>query len=690
MLLHSFFSFKKLFKVIWGICLMSRKINNSFSAARLLIAIGIVYGDIGTSPLYVMKSIIAGNGGLASANRELIIGSISLIIWTVTLLTTVKYVLIALKATNHGEGGIFALYALVRKSAKWLVMPALIGGAAILADGALTPAVTVTTSIEGLKDMAFNGNVLVSSQKVVIWITVFILLFLFLIQRMGTSVIGKAFGPIMLIWFTFLGVIGIVNILPDLSILQALNPYYAIKILVSPANKMGFFILGSVFLATTGAEALYSDVGHVGKANIKHSWPFVFVCLTLNYLGQGVWVLNNPNYKTNGELFNPFFEMVPTHLRIYAIIIATLAAIIASQALITGSFTLVSEAIQLKFLPRMNAIFPSNEHGQIYIQEVNTLLAFTTISIVFFFKTSEHMEAAYGLAITVTMLMTTLLLFKFLKLQKRPLWIRLLFLFVFGAIELSFLISSLIKFVHGGYVTVIIAGLILAIMYVWYYGNKVRDRRENHNSYVRLDQYIDMLNQLSHDEDYPTYATNLVYMAKVKYNKFIKREILYSILDKRPKRARAYWFVTVNVTDEPFTAEYSVNTFGTKNVINVQLYLGFKMQQRVNVYLRQIVHDLIEDGTIEAQPQDYTTTPGRDVGDFSFVMVQDVLSPQTELTNYEKGIIKARVWLQNLSSNPDSWFGLDYADTVVERVPLILGSQHRFFINRITPKTFKK
>lgn len=662
---------------------MTKKSKKSLSLAGLLITIGIVYGDIGTSPLYVMKSIIAGNGGIGNVSREFIIGSISLIIWTITLLTTVKYVLIALKATNHGEGGIFALYALVRKKAKWLVVPALVGGAALLADGVLTPAVTVTTSIEGLKGMLFGKSILVPNQTTVIVITVVILSLLFLIQRMGTSIIGRAFGPIMLIWFSFLGVVGVINMMGDLSILQALNPYYAIKVLFSPSNKVGIFILGSVFLATTGAEALYSDVGHVGKENILASWPFVFICLALNYLGQGVWILQNPNFKTVGEL-NPFFEIIPSDIRLVGIILATFAAIIASQALITGSFTLVSEAVKLKFLPRMNIVYPSNQQGQIYIPSINKMIWISCIAIVFFFKTSAHMEAAYGLAITVTMLMTTILLEQFLGLKGFPLFFRMIFVGFFGLIETMFLISSLIKFVHGGYVTVIIAGFILAVMYVWYYGNRIRDRRENKNSYVRLDKYTNMLTKLSHDESYPTYATNLVYMAKVKFDKFIKREILYSILDKRPKRAHAYWFVTVNVTDEPYTAEYSINTYGTKNVINVQLYLGFRQEQRVNIYLRHIVHDLIASGRVETQPQEYTTSPGRDVGDFSFVIVQDVISPQTQLTSFEKGVIQARVWLQNLSSNPASWFGLEYSDTVIEKVPLILGKRSKTRIKPIT------
>ena len=659
------------------------------SAAGLLIAIGIVYGDIGTSPLYVMKSIVEGNGGIGNVNRDFIIGSISLVLWTVTLLTTLQTVIIALKATNHGEGGIFALYTLVRKRAKWLVLPALIGGAAILADGTLTPAVTVTTAIEGLKGLNFGGNVPVSTQNMVIAITVVILLVLFSIQKMGTSIIGKAFGPIMFLWFTFLGVMGVMNMVGDWSILQAINPIYAIRLLVSPYNKAGLFILGSIFLATTGAEALYSDVGHVDKSNIIGSWPFVFVCLSLNYFGQGVWILNNPTYRpADGGVLNPFFEMIPANIRLFAIILATIAAVIASQALITGSFTLVAEASGLKFLPRMNINYPSNEKGQIYIPSINKGICVATIAIVLYFQTSAHMEAAYGLSITISMLMTTILLYEWLVMKKvNTVW-NWIFLIFFGVLDIMFMISSLTKFTHGGYVSLFIAGAIGFVMYVWYYGNKVRDKREARNAYVRLDEYTDMLTNLSHDENYPTYATNLVYMANVKYNKFIKREILYSILDKRPKRAKAYWFVTVNVTNEPFTAEYAVNTYGTKNVINIQLYLGFKKQTSVNVYIRQIVHDLIADGTIEAQPQEYTTTPGRDVGDFAFVIVQDVISPQTQLVGYEKWLVEARVRLQNLSSNPASWFGLEYADTIIERIPLILGRPNPSYIKRIKPKDY--
>lgn len=664
---------------------MGSKARTKLSAAGLLVTLGIVYGDIGTSPLYVMKTILTDNGGLTTASRELIIGSISLIFWTVMLLTTVKYVLIALNATNHGEGGIFALYTLVRRQAKWLIFPALIGGAALLADGMLTPAVTVTTSIEGLKGIVFHHFEPVHDQTDVIVITIAILSLLFVIQRFGTKAIGHAFGPIMTIWFTFIGVVGFINVMPDLSMFKALNPYYAVAILTSPDNKVGVFILGSVFLATTGAEALYSDIGHVGKANIDGSWPYVFVCLMLNYLGQGAWVLNNVNNTQYAKMvdFNPFFEMLPGDWRFIGIVLATLAAIIASQALITGSYTLVAEAVRLKLLPRLKISYPTIKQGQIYVPMVNGILWIACIGIVLYFRTSAHMEAAYGLAITVTMLMTTLLLYQYLRLRHTNVvlaWIMVLF---FGTLESMFFLASMVKFVHGGYVTALLAGLILLVMYIWYYGNKIRDRDEFESAYVDLDDYTDQLQALSHDENYPTFATNLVYMAKVRPGHLIKREMLYSILDKRPKRAQAYWFVTVNVTDDPYTAKYDVDMLGTDNVINVQLYLGFRREQRVNVYLRAIVQELIESGDLPAQPQKYTMMKDRNVGDFSFVVIQEEISPETRIKPFDKLMIQARVRLQNLTGSPASWFGLEFADVVVEHVPLILGRRRRPILRRI-------
>lgn len=649
--------------------------HNKMTLAGILVALGVVYGDIGTSPMYTMSSLVAGNGGLQNISTDFILGSISLIFWTLTIITTTKYVLIALRADNNGEGGIFALYTLVRKKAKWLLIPAMIGGATFLSDGMMTPAVTVTTAIEGLKGLNINNHVLITNQKTVVLVTIIILSCLFFIQRFGTEALGKAFGPIMLLWFTSLAVAGLYRLAGDWSFLRALNPYYAFQTLISPANKNGIFILGSIFLATTGAEALYSDMGHVGRNNIYGSWPYVKICLLINYLGQGVWlnqVKDLVSYQ-NMDTLNPFFEMVPAPFRLAMTIIATLAAIIASQALISGSYTLVSEATKLKLLPRLRMIYPTNFKGQLYIPAVNNIIWILCIAIVIYFQNSERMAGAYGLVITITMLMTTILLNAWLLTTKHNRFLSELIIVFFLAIESIFLISNSVKFFEGGYVTFTIACILIMIMIIWQYGELLKNDNTFHREYVSLLAYKRQLKKLSEDDTLPLYTTNLVYLTKIHEGYKVKKDILYSILDKRPKRAKVYWFVTVNVTDNPYTTEYSVDTFGTDYMVNVQLYLGFRMEQKVNFFLRQIVNEMMIKGELPRQPQTYTTIPDRNVGDFSFVLIQEVLSPDTQLNNIKKSIIQARLWLQRYTVTPAIWFGLSYSDVVMERVPLILG-----------------
>lgn len=649
--------------------------HNKMTLAGILVALGVVYGDIGTSPMYTMSSLVAGNGGLQNISTDFILGSISLIFWTLTIITTTKYVLIALRADNNGEGGIFALYTLVRQKAKWLLIPAMIGGATFLSDGMMTPAVTVTTAIEGLKGLNINNHVLITNQKTVVLVTIIILSCLFFIQRFGTEALGKAFGPIMLLWFTSLAVAGLYRLAGDWSFLRALNPYYAFQTLISPANKNGIFILGSIFLATTGAEALYSDMGHVGRNNIYGSWPYVKICLLINYLGQGVWlnqVKDLVSYQ-NMDTLNPFFEMVPAPFRLAMTIIATLAAIIASQALISGSYTLVSEATKLKLLPRLRMIYPTNFKGQLYIPAVNNIIWVLCIAIVIYFQNSERMAGAYGLVITITMLMTTILLNAWLLTTKHNRFLSELIIVFFLAIESIFLISNSVKFFEGGYVTFTIACILIMIMIIWQYGELLKNDNTFHREYVSLLAYKRQLKKLSEDDTLPLYTTNLVYLTKIHEGYKVKKDILYSILDKRPKRAKVYWFVTVNVTDNPYTTEYSVDTFGTDYMVNVQLYLGFRMEQKVNFFLRQIVNEMMIKGELPRQPQTYTTIPDRNVGDFSFVLIQEVLSPDTQLNNIKKSIIQARLWLQRYTVTPAIWFGLSYSDVVMERVPLILG-----------------
>ena len=645
--------------------------HNKLSVAGLLITMGVVYGDIGTSPLYVMKSIMEGNGGLSTMTEEMVLGSISLVFWTITLLTTIKYVCIALNADNQGEGGIFSLYVLVRKMSKYLIIPAMIGGAALLADGMLTPAVTITTAIEGLRGIPSFVNLFGNNQNIIILITSIIIITLFLIQRFGTAFIGKAFGPIMLGWFTFLALVGIVNLPENLSVIKAFNPYYAVKLLFSPQNHLGLFILGSIFLATTGAEALYSDLGHVGKKNIRVSWVYVCSCLMLNYLGQGAWILsikNNPTYLHMEDL-NPFFNMLPSQLSIFSVIFSTIAAIIASQALISGSYTLVSEAIKLKMLPRLKIVYPSNNKGQLYMPAVNYILLFGCLFLVFFFKTSTRMEAAYGLAITITMLMTTILLtFYLIKIGIHRIIAYLMLLF-FGGIELVFFISSAMKFIHGGYVAVIVALLILSVMGIWTYGNVLKNR---YYKRVPLENYIDQIEELKDDESIPISQTNIVFLTDNLQHHEIGRDIMYSILDKKPKRAKVYWFVNVHVTDEPYTMEYLYDMMDTDFIVNIQLRLGFRVSQDVNVYLRQIVNELMAEGKLPKQPQKYSTMKNRNVGDFAFVILQEELPRTSRMKHLDRWILQMKLAIKKVTVSPARWFGLEYSDVITERVPLFV------------------
>ncbi|QBP18784.1 KUP/HAK/KT family potassium transporter [Acetilactobacillus jinshanensis] len=648
--------------------------------AGMIITLGIVYGDIGTSPLYVMNSIIGNQGSINLTSPNFVIGSISLVFWTLMIITTIKYVCITMQADNNKEGGIFALYALVKKNAKWLVWPALIGGAALLADGTLTPAVTVTSAVEGLKGQHLLGITFSNSQWHVLIITTCILLVLFMIQRFGTGVIGKSFGPVMLVWFIFLAAMGILNLTKYPAIMKAFSPIYAFRVLFSPENKAGIFILGSIFLATTGAEALYSDMGHVGKKNIYMTWPFVYAALTLNYLGQGAWVITHEGdaaYRGVRDI-NPFYEMLPGMARPFAIIIATLAAIIASQALITGSYTLVDEAIGLKFLPRIIVKHPSNIRRQIYISAVNWILCIVTLFVVWFFRSSQHMEAAYGLAITITMLMTTILLFEFLSGKMKRFFAFCIACF-FGIIEAVFLMASLVKFVHGGYITFIIMMLILYVMIIWYFGNKRRDHYENESEYVSLLDYRNQLQALSKDKSIPLYTSNLVYMTNIKDHYQIKRSTMYSILDKEPKRAKVYWFVTVNETNVPYESNYTADLLNTKNIVDVQLYLGFRKSQSISVYLHQIVHHLIEQGVLDKQVQKYSTIKGRKVGDFKFVIINERpsdLAINTQVSELDKQLISGRIFLQNITASPISWYGLQFSNVVEESSPLFITMQH--------------
>ena len=647
------------------------KNKQKFKFGLFLVTIGIVYGDIGTSPMYVMKSMLEGNGGIDQINDEFIIGALSLVIWTITLLTTIKYVMIAMKADNHGEGGIFSLYSLVKEQGKWLIVPAMLGGAALLADGVLTPAVTVTTAVEGLRSMPAMANFLGSGQTKVVIITLVIITALFSLQHTGTSKIGRAFGPVMLLWFLFLGVAGTFYIVSAPWILKAFNPIYAVKILISPYNKQGFMILGSVFLATTGAEALYSDMGHVGRENIYFSWPFVKACLILNYLGQGAWILanqNNPTVFTQMDP-NPFFLMLPEPMRPFAVILGAAAAVIASQALITGSYTLVSEAISLDLLPHLEVRYPSETKGQLFIEKVNTILWIGCSLVVLYFRSGARMESAYGLAITITMLMTTLLISIYLMRLRKKKVLACVVLAVFGVLEAVFFISSLGKFTKGGYVTVILTLILLSLMVVWYRGTRLENR---YTTSLPFADYVPRLEKLHNDTSVPLYANNLVYLDKGSDCGMIDRDILYSILDKGPKRAQAYWFVSVHILNEPDAMNYEVDTYGTDFIFRVRLNLGFKQSPRVNRYLRQIVSDLQASGELPAQEKKYSIYGASSVGTFKFCIIHKSVTTKSELSGLEELIMNTKYAIRHVAGSRIQWFGLDTANIVTEMVPLIV------------------
>lgn len=658
---------------------MSKNINK-VTGAGLLIALGIIYGDIGTSPLYVFNAIITNR----VISEELIIGALSCIIWTITLQTTVKYVLMVLNADNKGEGGTFALYALVRRRKKWLVIPAMIGGAALLADGIITPPISVTSAIEGLKELPAMRDI--ASNTIVI-IVIGILAAIFFMQQFGTASIGKLFGPIMFIWFTMLAVLGIWQMGSDLSVLTALNPYYGIKLLITYPN--GFWLLGAVFLCTTGAEALYSDLGHCGRGNIRISWIYVKACLLLNYFGQGALLLSTHkgllvNAANKAQFgINAFYDLMPQWFIIFGVIIATSAAIIASQAMISGSFTLISEALRLNLWPKMKVRYPSEERGQLFVPGINLILFLGCLGVVLYFRESSKMEAAYGLAIVVTMLSTTILYSNFLVLKRTAsVWI---YIFLFGYLiyESAFLIALLEKFVHGGYVTLLVGGALFVVMYVWYRSRKIKNR---YVEFVRLENYIPMIQELSNDKSIPKYATHLVYMTSANNHNEIEHKIIYSILNKKPKRADIYWFVHVDVLDDPYTCEYNVEHIIPNDIIRIEFRLGFRVEHRINLMFRKVVEELVKNKEVNITSRYESLEKNNIVGDFQFIVMEKYLSQDNELPFFERIVMKLYFWLKEISLSEERGFGLDPSNVTIEKFPLIVAPVSKLKLSRIFPE----
>jgi len=647
-----------------------KKHSDTVTAAGLLVAMGIIYGDIGTSPLYTLRAIIGAENVIRA---DVVRGALSCIFWTLTLQTTVKYVILILRADNRGEGGIFALYALVRRHARWLTLPAIVGGAALLADGIITPPISVSSAIEGLRQIYPNIET--------IPIVIAILTVLFLIQAFGTSVVGTTFGPIMLVWFTMLAVLGIVQLVQAPGILAAINPYYVWWLLTQyhdTTGTSGFWLLGSVFLCTTGAEALYSDMGHCGRSNIRASWGFVKTALLLNYFGQGAWLLSIEGQKLGERV--PFYQVMPEWFLTIGIVIATAATVIASQALISGSFTLISEAIRLNFWPKVRLRYPSVQKGQLYVPSVNLLLWMGCVGVVLYFRESSNMEAAYGLAITLTMLMTTLLFSYYLYTHKFQAWGVMLFLVLYLGIEGSFLVANLIKFPHGGWVSVLIGASIASVMYIWLRAFQIKLRL---TEYVRIDQYTQSIKELSRDISIPKYATHLVFMSNAGRQSEIESKIIYSIFQKRPKRADIYWFVHVDTTDDPYTMEYKVNTIAPDDAYKVTFKLGFRVEQRINLFFRKVIEDMVKNKEVDITSRYESLSRQNVIGDFRFVVLEKFLSFENELPPTEQFIMNIYFAVKGFTTPEDRWFGLDSSSVKIEKVPLIIRPVENVKLKRI-------
>ncbi len=639
---------------------------HKLTGAGLLITIGIIFGDIGTSPLYVLRAII----GDAVITQELVYGSLSCIFWTLTLQTTVKYILITLRADNKGEGGIFSLYALLRRyRSRFLTIAAMIGGSALLADGMITPPISISSAIEGLHH--YNESL------PVIPIVMLILFGLFFIQQFGTGFVGKSFGPVMVAWFSMIAVLGVVSIITHPGVLNSINPVYAVDLLIKYPG--GFWLLGGVFLCTTGAEALYSDLGHCGKDNIRVSWMFVKITLLLNYMGQGAWLLTYAGQHLNER--NPFYELMPNWFVLPGVAVSTLAAIVASQALISGSFTLINEAIRLNFLPRMKINYPTDIRGQIYIPAINWLLMIGCMGIVYYFKSSEAMEAAYGMAIIMTMIVTTTLMAWYLKMKHFPIIAVGLFVLVYGCIEGSFLISNISKVAHGGWITLMLSAIIFSLMYAWSEGRKIRNR---YTEFTDIRPHLDAISELRSDETVPKTSTHLIYLTSANNDFDIENSIVYSIFRKRPKRADVYWLLHVDVTDEPYQMDYKVTHLVKGEIIKIDFRIGFRVEPRINLFFRQVVTELSQNGEVDILSRYQSLNERKMMGDFKFVVIQKFLSYDNVMSAFDKIILGIHSVLKWAGSSDEKSYGLDTSSVVVEKVPIVINIPKQLQLKRLS------
>ncbi len=650
--------------------LQNKELHSKLSTGGLLITLGIIFGDIGTSPLYVMKAIIGDH----AIDAMVVLGGVSAVFWTLTLQTTIKYVIITLNADNNGEGGIFALYALVKRTkVKWLMIPAIIGGSALIADGIITPPISITSAVEGIR--TFYPNI------AIVPIVIAILIFLFTIQQFGSKLVGKFFAPMMLIWFSMLAVLGVMQITGNLYVLKALNPYYAFHLL--SIHPEGFYVLGFVFLCTTGAEALYSDMGHCGRKNIRISWIFVKIALVLNYFGQAAYLMQHQGRtlsELGGSFGNPFYLIMADWFKPFGIAIATLAAVIASQALISGSFTLINEAMKLNFWPKVKIKYPTELKGQLYIPSINWLLLAGCIMVVLHFEESSNMEAAYGLAIVLCMVMTTVLLNYYLIMKRVSMFFIAPLILIYLTIEFSFLWANLTKFSHGGYVTIFIAAILIGIMFIWFEAKKIS---KNYTNFVKVEDYKQVLAALTMDLAIPKYATHLVYMTSASRTDEVEEKVMLSILHKRPKRADIYWFIHVNILNEPYKSEYKVTNIVNEDMYRIDFNLGFREATKINLMFKEVLADMVKNGEVDITSRYESLNKNKVIGDFRFVLFEKFLSNDSFLRFHEKIIMHTYFLIKKFSLSEEKSFGLDSSSVKVEKYPMVLHAPEKMHLTRI-------
>ncbi|MDI9336932.1 MAG: KUP/HAK/KT family potassium transporter [Alphaproteobacteria bacterium] len=649
----------------------TNELYTKISSTGFIIAIGIVYGDLGTSPLYVFKSIIRNH----ILDHEIIFGSISCIFWTLTLQTTFKYIFLTLKADNKGEGGIFALFSLVRKSNKWLFIPAIVGASALFADSVITPPISIASAVEGLKTIPYFSQIVNDGNNFTLSVVIVILCGLFLFQKLGTKVVGFSFGPIMIIWFMMIGILGIISVVQHIEIIKSLNPYYGYLLLTKYPG--GFWFLGAIFLCTTGAEALYSDLGICGKKNIEISWIFIKICLIFNYLGQGAFLLNEVGTEFAGE--NPFFSIMPSWFLWIGVIISTIAAVIASQALISGTFTLISEAISLNFWPRVTIKYPSDVKGHIYIPSINYILFIFCLLVVLIYKKSSNMEAAFGFAICTTMIMTTLLMgFYMIAFRKWNIVLSSCILLIFIIVETSFFIANSPKLKHALLIVIFMLALIF-IMLVWYLSTIQVDK---YLQFSKLKNYLNKIIDLSFDKNIPLYATHLVFASKSNEDDKIEKSIIESILFKKPKKAVVYWVVNIQTTDEPYQMNYNIVEIYKDSFYKINFKLGFKIEARLNILLKQVMLDMKNNNELRVNSPYENIDIKNFHADMTYVFIENFFSIENELPFFTDKFLSLYFWLKAMSQHDKKVFGLDSSNIIIESTPLIMNTKSYIELQR--------